>query len=238
MTTDVQGIVLSGMKYRESGKILRVLTREKGLLSVMAQGVFKKNSRLLSVSEPFAKSWMTLEEGRNFFYIRAAELIELHYGLRSDYAKFSDAVQCVRFLLQILPEGHPVAEIYSLFDDFLLAMSQTKNRDAVCGAFLLKTAGQMGYRPYLYACASCGNRRIRSMRFSQTFGGILCELCTKEDPFGKPFAKSEYMLFYEWQRQALSEIAKEEIFAFTPMARAIAEEYCLHVFGLNEGRNR
>ena len=49
----VEGIVLKSVKYNENSKILNILTKEYGLIGVMAKGALKEKSPLRVVSENF-----------------------------------------------------------------------------------------------------------------------------------------------------------------------------------------
>lgn len=207
MITGAKGIVLSGMRYRESGKILRVFTREHGILPVMAHGVFKKNSSLLSVTEWFSKSLFDLEPGRNFYYLRQAELADLHYPLRLDYERIRNAQLAAGFLLRAIPEAHPQEDLYDLLEEFLALLVGASSPVQLGTAFLLQAARRMGYQPMLYACAGCGNRKIRSMRFSHRLGGIVCENCRFPGEYLQSFSKSSYMNIYSLMNHSLKETA-------------------------------
>lgn len=47
---EVEGIVLTSTNYSESSKIINVLTKEKGVIGIMAKGCRKPKSKLHSVS--------------------------------------------------------------------------------------------------------------------------------------------------------------------------------------------
>lgn len=209
MITDQPGIVLSGMKYRETGKILRLFTRDYGILPVMAHGVYKKNSTLLSVTEWFAKAHYDLDAGRNFYYLRHAELIDLHYPLRADYQRIRSAQLAGLFLLRSIPEEHAQEELYTLFSSYLAGLQHAKSPVQLTTAFLLQAAAHMGYQPLLSACASCGNRKIRSMRFSHRLGGILCENCRIPGEYPAAFSKDSYMNIYTLLRKSFAQISEE-----------------------------
>lgn len=231
MITDAPGIVLSGMKYRESGKILRIFTRDYGILSVMAHGVYKKNSSLLSVTEWFSKSLFDLDRGRNFYYLQRAELLDLHYALRHDYEKIRNAQMAASFLLRTIPEEHRQEALYDLLEDFLAQLLAAKSPLQLGSAFLLQAAKRMGYQPLLYSCSSCGNRRIRSMRFSFRLGGILCENCHIPGEYLPPFSKESYMNIYSLLHQPLGQVAEENEPLTAHQDQKLVQSYLQSAFG-------
>ena len=101
MRRTVQGIVLREINYKEADKILTVLTREEGKLTLKARGCRRKNSRLLASSQLLVYSelaitqrgeFITLAEGDPltvvnnlstfiFSIIRAIGLILLGWGI-------------------------------------------------------------------------------------------------------------------------------------------------------------
>ena len=239
MITDAQGIVLSGMRYRETGKILRVFTRDYGILPVMAHGVYKKNSSLLSVTEWFAESYFCLDRGRSFYYLRAAELVDLHYALRRDYARIQNAQLCALFLLRSIPEEHPQQSLNDLYARLLKTLPGSLSPVQSGTAFLLQAARSMGYQPTLYACASCGNRKIQTMRFSHTLGGILCENCRIAGEYLQPFSKESYMNIYTLLREPLESIAQQNAPPSAEQDQKLVRTYLASAMGLLiKGRNK
>ncbi len=207
MIKNVQGIVLTGMKYRESGKILRIFTREYGILSVLAQGVYKRNSALLSVTEIFAESVFDLDPGGKMYYLRQAELVDLHYPLRKSLEILDAAQSAATFLLRSLPEEAPQADLYEAFLELLTLLPDAVNPKGLAYAYILQATARMGYRPYLAACTNCGNRKIKAMTFSHSLRGILCENCRLADVHSQSFSKDFYFAVYSLLHTRLKEIS-------------------------------
>lgn len=225
MIKEVRGIVLTGMKYRESGKILRVFTKERGIISVLAQGVYRKNSVLYSVTESFAECLWDFERGKSMYYVRSAELVDLHYPLRQSYPVLFAAQKAVKYLIRAIPEEVPQPRLYELFAEYLRILPSSAHADRLASAFLLKMAANLGYQPYLFACAHCGNRKIRSMTFSQRYRGILCENCRMTDQNSKPFSKEMYVMIYRMLHDPLELFADENGFSSMEMPGKWIEDY-------------
>ena len=74
MHLNTTGIVLREVNYKESDKILTLLTRDEGKLTVSARGCRRKNSPIAAVSQQLCCSDFTLYEYRGRWSIREGEL--------------------------------------------------------------------------------------------------------------------------------------------------------------------
>ena len=84
MYINTTGLVLRETAYKDSSKILTVLTGNKGKLTVSARGALRKNSRLAAVTQLLAFSEMTLCLSRDRWTLTEAHSIEQFIGLRGE----------------------------------------------------------------------------------------------------------------------------------------------------------
>ena len=84
-----QGLVLREVSYKESDKILTVLTRDGGKRTVKARGCRKKNSPLAAAAQLLVYSEMTLFEYRDFWSMDEAESREQFWGVKGDVEKLA-----------------------------------------------------------------------------------------------------------------------------------------------------
>ena len=87
MLLTTQGIILREVNYKESDKILTVLTRTGGKVTVKARGCRRKGSRLAASTQLLVYSEMTLFSYRDHYTLNEAEPLELFWGVRSDVEK-------------------------------------------------------------------------------------------------------------------------------------------------------
>ena len=80
----VEGIVLRETETKEADKILTVLTKSEGKLTVIARGARRKNSRTAAAAELLAYSEMTLFQRGKWSILDEASTIELFSGVRQD----------------------------------------------------------------------------------------------------------------------------------------------------------
>lgn len=233
MHKGIEGYVIHAMKYRESGRLLKVFTKQKGFISVMAQNVFKKNSGLASQTEPFVCVRYDLDEGRNLYYLRSAEIIAMNMPLRRSYDNLMLAHKAAKWLWTILPEEEPQESLYALFQTFLEELPKAQNARRLLSAFFLQGAQSLGYSPMLSACSACGNRKIQAMTFSYGYGGILCEHCRIKDAYSKSFSKESYFSIYALLHTSLEKISAETESPFTAEDGEIVQKYIEQTFQIN-----
>lgn len=171
------GIVLSGIKFKESSKILTIYTRELGKIKVLGQGVMKPKSKGIASTEVFAHSEFDLKKGRNFYYINSVYLIDSYHNLRNSM----DTLFLGFYILELMDKTiHEEEHNPILFDLLNKALTSIKNGEEpllIAVAFQLKFVSFMGYRPQLDICSSCGKTNSPLWRFSSAKGGVFCERC-------------------------------------------------------------
>ena len=175
--SETNGIVISGMKYKESSKILTVYTRELGKVSVLAQGALKPRSGLMASAEVFALSSWKLKKGRTFHYIESVDLIDSFYAIRDSMEKMLFGF----YALELLDKSTPLEEentvLFDLLEKFIGTLREKDRILPLMVAYELKFASFIGYRPHLGGCVMCGNKSSEVWEFDHTRGGLICTTC-------------------------------------------------------------
>ena len=175
MTTT--GIVLREVNYKESDKILTVLTRDGGKLTISARGSRKKNSPIAAVSQLLCYSELTLYEYRGRWSIREGEILQEFRHVRGDLDMLSLGAWFAELTETLTAEDLPAPEILSLLLNSLYALDQLqKPLELVKAVFELKLMALAGYEPRLEACAVCG-REPQDPRFHLKQGALHCPGC-------------------------------------------------------------
>ena len=174
--SETNGIVISGMKYRESSKILTVYTKDYGKIKIMAQGVLRPKSNVLASIGVFALSNWNLRKGRS---IESVDLIDSFYTIRDSMERMIFGFYVLELLDKSTPDEEENEVLFLLLEKF---MSILKNEDGLLGllvAYELKFASFIGYRPYLDSCVICGKNNSDIWEFDMSKGGIVCTSCKK-----------------------------------------------------------
>ena len=84
MYLTTRGLVLRTTEYKETDRILTILTDHDGLLSVKARGVRSNRSKLKGACQLLTYAEFTISDARGFTAITEATAIEMFPELRND----------------------------------------------------------------------------------------------------------------------------------------------------------
>ncbi len=181
MPNDVyNGIVLRATEYRESDRILNVLSRERGLIAVTARGCRKPNSKLSAISQQFAFGEMEVNDRFGKLQLSSATVLESFYSIRESYEQLLSATRVVNAAAHIAEKEQANDELFILVYNTLSVIAYGSGDPGdVELAFVSKLLQQCGYAPTLTRCVKCGAdlRGERSLHFSNSLGGSVCERC-------------------------------------------------------------
>ena len=117
-----RGIILSRTNYGEADRIVRMITTDKGKISLMARGVRRQKSKLAGGIELFSVSSLTYVSGRGDLGRLISGRLEIHYG---NIAKQIDRVQMGYELIKALDratEDEPEPEYFTVLQTALAAL--------------------------------------------------------------------------------------------------------------------
>ncbi len=180
-----QAICLRTTDYSETSQIVHFLTREAGVVRLLAKGTKRPKSKSGGAID-------LLAEGDLMFSIRNIEalgtLMEFsetvsHSDLRRDAVRLNASLYAIELVGGMLAEADPHPEVFDLLHKTLGRLGQA---DAPIGAViayfqwrLLRHTGLLGG---LAACVACGMPVAEipqqgNVYFSSREGGILCDGC-------------------------------------------------------------
>ncbi len=188
-----EGIVLKGQKYQETSKILSIYTKNLGKISVMAKGANRPKSRLIANTQPFSYNEYQFSEGRSFYYINQADIIDSFYDIRENMDSMVYGFYILELVEKSVEDEEANEKIFLLLVKTLKILSKLKSDYLrLLVAFELKYISFLGYRPYLSSCVMCGNGKSQEYRFSYLEGGIICSKCYTKDLTAKPISREVF----------------------------------------------
>lgn len=176
-------VVLGSIRYGETSRIVRLLTREAGMRSAIAKGASRPRS-------PFGAALQLLSEGTahllptrgDLHTLVAFDLTDLHAGLASHLDRFRSASALAELVVRFVPpQANP-----TLYDHVAgtIAMLERAPLDAVPVVSLRGMWGliaELGLGPVLTSCARDGAALPDGEAgFSFRDGGMLCAGCARD----------------------------------------------------------
>lgn len=109
-----EGIVLKRLNYGETDKLLTVLTKLHGKISVLAKGVRKITSRKAPYLELFSHVRMYVVAGRNFGYVTEVEMLTVFPSLKDKLEKIAWTYKIVEQTDRLCVTGAEFRNIFNL----------------------------------------------------------------------------------------------------------------------------
>lgn len=181
MHTTTKALVLRAVDYKESDKILTLLTQDMGKVTVSARGCRKKGSAIAAACQLLCWSELVLYDYNGRWSVKEAATLRQFRGVRDELDKLALACYFAEVTETLAMEDMPSPELLSLILNSLHALDQmNKPLPLVKAAFELKALCLAGYEPLLDGCAVCGCEPPEEPRFHLKEGVLHCARCRSQ----------------------------------------------------------
>ncbi len=171
----VSAIVLKRRDQGEADRLLTVLTRDRGKLTLLAKGVRRQASRKAGHIEPFTLVDLLVAKGRSFHLVTQAETIEAHRTLREDLWRSAWAYYVAELTDAFTQEEDPQELLFDLVAETLARLDRGAEPALCVRYFELHLLSLVGYQPQLFRCVECNALLQPEVNFlSIERGGVLC----------------------------------------------------------------
>jgi len=179
MYINTSGLVLRETAYKESSKILTVLTSSEGKLTVTAHGALRRNSKIAAVTQLLAFSEMTLFSKKDRWTLTEARSIEQFIGLRSDLLFLALGAYFAELVEAAADEDSPNPQLLPLCLNSLFVLSEgVKKPEIVKPAFELRLMAASGFMPHIEYCSFCGIQSPTRSYLDIAGGTLSCSKCS------------------------------------------------------------
>ena len=178
---ELDGLVVREVKTGEADKLMTLLTKQRGKISVSGKGVSSLKNQYAGASQLFAYGTYLLRKRGNYWTIRDAAVNECFMNLRYDIEKLSLANYICDVATDIAVEDEDESVLLQLTLNTLHAIA---NRDRlplaqIKGAFEFRLAVQEGFMPMLSGCGRCGAPIEGECKLDVMNGCLLCRSCAE-----------------------------------------------------------
>lgn len=212
---ELRGIVIAENQRGESNKQLMVLAKGIGKVMLTARGAKNTKSKLLAGTQLFSYCDFLVYEGKGFYSLTQADLIQNFYEIRTDMDKLAEAVYMGELVEKTCPEGMEQDETLRLFLYALAVLEKSKIPPRLISRIFevkyLQISGLLSYEGYMV----CGHDKD-SLFFHERDGEFLCmeHCCGGEIPLMGAVQKA---LSFITQRDG------KQIFSFTLSPEALLQ---------------
>ncbi len=205
-------IVLHAFDYLESSRIIRLLTREAGVQSVLARGARKSRGRYGSALDLFAEgtAQLYIKPNRELHNLSSFELSRTRNELAFDIGRFTAASAIAELALRFGGE-EPNPLLYETVAESLDTLTRSSPaatvEDGLAGCWRIISV--LGFTPELSSCSLCHAplRDADDATFSHAAGGIVCPSCSRLAPIGRRIPSSARSVIRGWLQEAIPAVA-------------------------------
>ncbi|GIV57107.1 DNA repair protein RecO [Rhodocaloribacter litoris] len=150
MIIRTDAVVLRGMDYGETSRIVTLLTREKGKVAVLARGARLPRSRFGSTLQPmsYVQAVFYYKPTRGLQTLTESAHLQRFPGIGQDMEKITVGLRMMELTAALLQEEQPLPAVLSLVLQTLACLEHAGERVAnVWPYFQLRLAGMLGFAP-------------------------------------------------------------------------------------------
>lgn len=169
----IEGFIISEKSYKESSKILNVITKEHGVISLIAKGAKRLKSNLRSTTDIFtyANFEVNYKEDSLCNLIAATPINSLS-NIKKDIEKISYVNFISELAKQVIKQSNNKI-IYNILIDSILKINDGFDPMVITNILELKYLDFLGVSPIFDRCALCDNANVVTL--SSVKGGFVCK---------------------------------------------------------------
>ncbi|MFM2140509.1 MAG: hypothetical protein RLZZ25_774 [Gemmatimonadota bacterium] len=201
-------LVLHAFDYRETSRIVRLATREAGVVSVIARGAKRTGGKFGQGIDLYTSgaAQIVLHPTRDLHTLAAFDATRARPGLAASMPRFGAAAALSELGMRCAPEDGGGA-IHDVLVAGLDAISVAEPEAVVpCAvAATWRLAEALGFTPSLAQCAACDAPlgAAREVRFSPRAGGALCLPCAALAPGSRTLPAEARATLVAWASGAV-----------------------------------
>ena len=178
MIKKIEGIILSEVDYKESSKIINVLTKEYGIIGFIAKGTKKVNSPLTAVTSKLTYGYFHVKYKENgLSTLMEVDVIDRFKNIKKDISMMSYSL----YLLELSDRVYKHSENNTIYDELIASLKKINegyDYQVITNIFELKMLDYLGIKPVVDECVNCGSKHD-IVTISSYKGGYLCKNCAR-----------------------------------------------------------
>ena len=220
MIEKVEGIVINEKAYGETSKIINVITKEYGIIGIIAKGArtLKSEFRVSTAKLSYAYFNIIYKEGKISTLV-SADIINPFKSIIKDINKISYAVYILELSEQVVKQTNQ--NIFDLMLSGLIKINEGYDPLIIMNIIELKYLDYLGVMPVLDRCSVCGSTN-NIVTLSSDKGGYVCKNCYSTEKIISEKAIKLIRLFYyvdisKISKLEIGDVSKKEINDFLDM---------------------
>ena len=215
MTEEIEGIVISERPYGETSKIINIITKDKGIIGIVAKGSRNLKSELRSSTTKLSYGIFNLYyKEAKLSTLKSVDIIDNFKNIKKDLTKISYATFLLDLSEQVMKQSYNF-NIYDILINGLKKIDEGYDPLIITNIIELKYLDYLGVMPIINECTICGSN-LSIATLSSDRGGYVCRNClTTERMVDEKTIKLIRMFYYvdisKIEKTNISENIKREI---------------------------
>ena len=177
--TKVEGFILNTTNYGESSLVINILTKEYGIIGLMAKGAKSIKNKLHALTMKFTYGFFYIYYKENKLSILSdVDIIEPFKNIHQDLTKISYLTYLCDLTNQVYRESNE-QEIYELFISTVYKLNEDVNPIVLANILETKYLNFLGVGLNLDSCLRCGSTKNIVTIID---GDLLCRDCYYNEP--------------------------------------------------------
>lgn len=209
MIREFEGIVVSETPYSESSKIINILTKEDGIIGVMAKGAKRIKSPFRVATERFTLGVFSVYYHKDkLSTLVSADIINPLRNIKTDIIKIGYLTYIVELAYQTAKQNAD-NNIYGILKSVILKIEEGKNPNVMTNILELKMLDYLGVGIALDRCIKCGNK-TDIITISGDEGGYICSHCRTNEILYSEKTIKMFRLYYYVDIDSITELKISE----------------------------
>lgn len=215
MVEKLEGIVVSERAYGETSKIINIITKEHGLIGVIAKGSRTLKSEIRSTTTKLSYGTFNLYYKENSLStLKSVDILDSFKNIKTSLEKISYASFILDLTEQVIKQTYKT-DVYDLCISALKKINENYDPLVIMNIIELKYLEYLGVMPIIDSCSICGSKNMIAT-LSSMRGGYVCRNCLTDEKIISDKAIKLIRMFYyvdisKIEKTDIKEDVKKEI---------------------------
>lgn len=179
MIKTIEGIIVNEIPYKETSKIINILTKDLGIIGVIARGATRVKSPYMGLTNKLTYGYFHINYRENLSTLIEVDLIDSFKNIKKDLTKMSYSIYLTDLVNQVYKHEQN-KEIYSNYIASLIKINEGFDPLVITNILELKMLDYLGIRPCIDKCVNCHNTSD-IVTISSYRGGYICKNCLNNE---------------------------------------------------------
>lgn len=202
---EFEGIIVSVTPYGESSKILNVLTKDHGIIGIMAKGAKKIKSPLRVATEKLTLGVFNVYYHKDkLSTLVSADILNPLLNIKTDIIKIGYLTYITELAYQTAKQNDDPA-IYNILKSTILKIEDGLDPRIMTNILELKMLDYLGVSIALDRCIKCGSQKD-IITISGDEGGYICKNCRTDELIYSEKTIKMFRMYYYVDIESITEL--------------------------------